>query len=91
MLSATVAALSQSPIHRLKRTWEQVPQRTMNSFEELQALMSVNQELGRIQRDPPLGQSTLRTLCRHVPHRLGNDPGWKPGFLEEVWTSHQLL
>lgn len=42
MLSATVAALSQSPIHRLKRTWEQVPQRTMNSFEELQGLMSVN-------------------------------------------------
>ncbi|GJJ73293.1 son of sevenless [Entomortierella parvispora] len=42
MLSATVAALSQSPIHRLKRTWEQVPHRTMSSFEELQGLMSVN-------------------------------------------------
>ncbi|KAG0042697.1 hypothetical protein BGZ83_000175 [Gryganskiella cystojenkinii] len=42
MLSATIAALSQSPIHRLKRTWEQVPQRTMNSFEELQTLMGVN-------------------------------------------------
>ncbi|KAG0327469.1 hypothetical protein BGZ99_007553 [Dissophora globulifera] len=41
MLSATMAALSQSPIHRLKRTWEQVPARTMNTFMELQALMGV--------------------------------------------------
>ncbi|KAG0335049.1 hypothetical protein BG000_007831 [Podila horticola] len=36
-----MAALSQSPIHRLKRTWEQVPTRTMTSFMELQALMGV--------------------------------------------------
>ncbi|KAF9397234.1 hypothetical protein BGX21_009078 [Mortierella sp. AD011] len=41
MLSATMAALSQSPIHRLKRTWEQVPARTMTSFMDLQALMGV--------------------------------------------------
>ncbi|KAF9954717.1 hypothetical protein BGZ65_003849 [Modicella reniformis] len=41
MLSATMAALSQSPIHRLKRTWEQVPARTMTSFMELQTLMGV--------------------------------------------------
>ncbi|KAF9582247.1 hypothetical protein BGW38_000456 [Lunasporangiospora selenospora] len=41
MLSTTMAALSQSPIHRLKRTWEQVPNRTMTSFMELQALMGV--------------------------------------------------
>ncbi|KAG0097364.1 hypothetical protein BGZ93_002896 [Podila epicladia] len=41
MLSTTMAALSQSPIHRLKRTWEQVPTRTMTSFVELQALMGV--------------------------------------------------
>ncbi|KAF9430797.1 hypothetical protein BGZ94_003847 [Podila epigama] len=41
MLSTTMAALSQSPIHRLKRTWEQVPQRTMQSFIELQTLMGV--------------------------------------------------
>ncbi|KAG0349743.1 hypothetical protein BG005_010717, partial [Podila minutissima] len=41
MLSATMAALSQSPIHRLKRTWEQVPTRTMTSFMDLQALMGV--------------------------------------------------
>ncbi|KAF9355908.1 hypothetical protein BGX26_005983, partial [Mortierella sp. AD094] len=42
MLSATMAALSQSPIHRLKRTWEQVPARTMTSFMDLQALMGVH-------------------------------------------------
>ncbi|KAF9925008.1 hypothetical protein FBU30_005142 [Linnemannia zychae] len=41
MLSATMAALTQSPIHRLKRTWEQVPSRTMTSFMDLQALMNV--------------------------------------------------
>ncbi|KAI8602228.1 ras guanine nucleotide exchange factor domain-containing protein [Dissophora ornata] len=41
MLSATMAALSQSPIHRLKRTWEQVPTRTMTSFMDLQTLMGV--------------------------------------------------
>ncbi|KAI1315604.1 hypothetical protein EDD11_000614 [Mortierella claussenii] len=41
MLSATMAALSLSPIHRLRRTWEQVPTRTMTSFMELQQLMSV--------------------------------------------------
>ncbi|KAF9116944.1 hypothetical protein BGX27_008092 [Mortierella sp. AM989] len=41
MLSATMAALSQSPIHRLKRTWEQVPTRTMTTFMELQTLMGV--------------------------------------------------
>ncbi|KAF9903850.1 hypothetical protein EC991_003261 [Linnemannia zychae] len=41
MLSATMAALSQSPIHRLKRTWEQVPSRTMTAFMDLQALMGV--------------------------------------------------
>ncbi|KAF8967979.1 hypothetical protein BGZ46_000080, partial [Entomortierella lignicola] len=41
MLSATMAALTQSPIHRLKRTWEQVPARTMTSFMELQQLVGV--------------------------------------------------
>lgn len=41
MLSATIAALSQSPIHRLKRTWEQVPARTMAAFTDLQTLMGV--------------------------------------------------
>ncbi|KAF9898508.1 hypothetical protein BX616_003934, partial [Lobosporangium transversale] len=41
MLSATMAALSQSPIHRLRRTWEQVPARTMTSFMDLQSLMGV--------------------------------------------------
>jgi hypothetical protein len=41
MLSTTMAALTQSPIHRLKRTWEQVPTRTMQSFAELQSLTSV--------------------------------------------------
>ncbi|KAF9143936.1 hypothetical protein BGX30_014325 [Mortierella sp. GBA39] len=42
MLSNTVAALLQSPVHRLKRTWEQVPAKTMSTFMELQQLMSVN-------------------------------------------------
>ncbi|KAI7830456.1 ras guanine nucleotide exchange factor domain-containing protein [Gamsiella multidivaricata] len=41
MLSTTMAALSLSPIHRLKRTWEQVPTRTMTSFMDLQQLMGV--------------------------------------------------
>ncbi|KAG9321591.1 hypothetical protein KVV02_001735 [Mortierella alpina] len=41
MLFATMAALSQSPIHRLKRTWEQVPTRTITTFMELQTLVGV--------------------------------------------------
>ncbi|KAF9924761.1 hypothetical protein FBU30_005311 [Linnemannia zychae] len=41
MLSNTVAALLQSPVHRLKRTWEQVPAKTMTTFMELQQLMNV--------------------------------------------------
>ncbi|KAF9358379.1 hypothetical protein BGX26_001904 [Mortierella sp. AD094] len=40
MLSATTAALSQSPIHRLKRTWELVPNKTMNSLSMLQQVTS---------------------------------------------------
>ncbi|KAF9178195.1 hypothetical protein BGZ51_008030, partial [Haplosporangium sp. Z 767] len=40
LLSATTAALSQSPIHRLRRTWELVPSKTMNSLALLQALTS---------------------------------------------------
>ncbi|KAG0279168.1 hypothetical protein BGZ95_002082 [Linnemannia exigua] len=42
MLSSTVAALLQSPVHRLKRTWEQVPAKSMTTFMELQQLMSLN-------------------------------------------------
>ncbi|KAG0227311.1 hypothetical protein BGX31_007033 [Mortierella sp. GBA43] len=40
MLSATTAALFQSPIHRLKRTWDLVPAKTMNSLHLLQSLTS---------------------------------------------------
>ncbi|KAG0287860.1 hypothetical protein BGZ96_008279 [Linnemannia gamsii] len=40
MLSATTAALSHSPIHRLKRTWELVPNKYINSLAMLQALTS---------------------------------------------------
>lgn len=40
MLSATTAALFQSPIHRLKRSWDLVPAKTMNSLAMLQALTS---------------------------------------------------
>ncbi|KAF9201163.1 hypothetical protein BGZ49_008621, partial [Haplosporangium sp. Z 27] len=40
MLSATTAALAQSPIHRLKRTWELVPSKTLNTFSVLQAVTS---------------------------------------------------
>ncbi|KAF9116951.1 hypothetical protein BGX27_008099 [Mortierella sp. AM989] len=40
MLSATTAALSQSPIHRLKRTWELVPSKTMTSLSTLQQVTS---------------------------------------------------
>ncbi|KAF9932637.1 hypothetical protein BGZ65_004393, partial [Modicella reniformis] len=40
MLSATTAALFQSPIHRLKKTWDMVPSKTMNSLSMLQALTS---------------------------------------------------
>lgn len=46
MLSATTAALGQSPIHRLKRTWEQVPSRLVNSFERLRAVTSSNKNWG---------------------------------------------
>ncbi|KAI1315598.1 hypothetical protein EDD11_000608 [Mortierella claussenii] len=40
MLSNTTAALSHSPIHRLRRTWELVPTKTTNSLAMLQALTS---------------------------------------------------
>ncbi|KAF9929050.1 hypothetical protein FBU30_001893 [Linnemannia zychae] len=40
MLSATTAALSHSPIHRLRRTWELVPNKYINSLAMLQALTS---------------------------------------------------
>ncbi|KAI8594807.1 hypothetical protein EDD21DRAFT_68298, partial [Dissophora ornata] len=40
MLSATTAALSQSPIHRLRRTWELVPSKVMNQLATLQAVTS---------------------------------------------------
>ncbi|KAF9429402.1 hypothetical protein BGZ76_001355, partial [Entomortierella beljakovae] len=40
MLSATTAALALSPVHRLKRTWELVPSKTMNSFATAQAVTS---------------------------------------------------
>ncbi|KAG0052377.1 hypothetical protein BGZ83_002671 [Gryganskiella cystojenkinii] len=46
LLSATTAALNQSPIHRLKRTWEQVPSRFSNSFEKLRAVTSSNKNWG---------------------------------------------
>ncbi|KAF9430795.1 hypothetical protein BGZ94_003845 [Podila epigama] len=39
-LSTTTAALSLSPIHRLRRTWEIVPAKTTNLLESLQALTS---------------------------------------------------
>ncbi|KAF9184151.1 hypothetical protein BGZ51_003515 [Haplosporangium sp. Z 767] len=38
MLSATTAALAQSPVHRLKRTWELVPSKTVASYTALQAV-----------------------------------------------------
>ncbi|KAG0315205.1 hypothetical protein BGZ99_007613, partial [Dissophora globulifera] len=40
MLSATTAALAQSPIHRLKRTWELIPTRNMTLYATLQAVTS---------------------------------------------------
>ncbi|KAG0217118.1 hypothetical protein BGX31_000348, partial [Mortierella sp. GBA43] len=38
MLSATTAALAHCAVHRLKRTWELVPARSMNSLTTLQAV-----------------------------------------------------
>ncbi|KAF9931619.1 hypothetical protein BGZ65_004799, partial [Modicella reniformis] len=40
MLSATTAALAHSPVHRLKRTWELVPSRVVNTYATLQAVTS---------------------------------------------------
>lgn len=40
MLSATTAALAQSPIHRLKRTWELIPSKVMSNYTALQAVTS---------------------------------------------------
>ncbi|KAG0206376.1 hypothetical protein BGX28_002139 [Mortierella sp. GBA30] len=40
MVSATTAALAQSPIHRLKRTWELVPSKIMSNYTALQGLTS---------------------------------------------------
>ncbi|KAF9106870.1 hypothetical protein BGX27_008958 [Mortierella sp. AM989] len=40
MLSATTAALAQAAVHRLKRTWELMPSKAMNTLATLQAVTS---------------------------------------------------
>ncbi|KAG0226666.1 hypothetical protein BGW41_004106, partial [Actinomortierella wolfii] len=40
MLAAATAALSSSPIHRLRRTWELVPTKSMNALQALQQVTS---------------------------------------------------
>ncbi|KAF9973435.1 hypothetical protein BGZ73_003328 [Actinomortierella ambigua] len=40
MLAAATAALSSSPIHRLRRTWELVPNKSMNTLQTLQQVTS---------------------------------------------------
>ncbi|KAF9166445.1 hypothetical protein DFQ26_007832 [Actinomortierella ambigua] len=40
MLAAATAALSSSPIHRLRRTWELVPTKSMNALQTLQQVTS---------------------------------------------------
>ncbi|KAF9897972.1 hypothetical protein BX616_004683, partial [Lobosporangium transversale] len=40
MLYSTTAALALSPVHRLRRTWELIPYRVMNTFTQLQQMTS---------------------------------------------------
>ncbi|EPS39237.1 hypothetical protein H072_7003 [Dactylellina haptotyla CBS 200.50] len=45
-LTAIISALSTSPIHRLKRTWDQVPTRTIGILESLRTLMGTTRNFG---------------------------------------------
>ncbi|KAF3928893.1 hypothetical protein AA313_de0200273 [Arthrobotrys entomopaga] len=45
-LTAIISALSTSPIHRLKRTWEQVPTRTIGILESMRTLMGTTRNFG---------------------------------------------
>jgi son of sevenless-like protein len=38
-LMSIISALNSTPIHRLKRTWEMVPSKTMQTFDELNKVM----------------------------------------------------
>ncbi|KAF9303287.1 hypothetical protein BGZ74_004053 [Mortierella antarctica] len=46
MLSTTTAAMALSPVHRLKRTWELIPSKVMNSLTTLQAVTSSKKNWG---------------------------------------------
>lgn len=45
-LTSIISALGTAPIHRLKRTWEQVPQRTITVLEQMRRLMGSTKNFG---------------------------------------------
>lgn len=45
-LTSIISALGTAPIHRLKRTWDQVPQRTLSNLETMRRLMGSTKNFG---------------------------------------------
>ncbi|KAH8599831.1 cell division control protein-like protein Cdc25 [Bisporella sp. PMI_857] len=45
-LTSIISALGTAPIHRLKRTWDQVPQKTLGVLESMRALMGSTKNFG---------------------------------------------
>jgi len=45
-LTSIISALGTAPIHRLKRTWDQVPQRTLGNLESMRRLMGSTKNFG---------------------------------------------
>jgi son of sevenless-like protein len=45
-LTSIISALGTAPIHRLKRTWDQVPQRTLSNLESMRRLMGSTKNFG---------------------------------------------
>ena len=43
---AIVAGLNMTPIRRLKRTWEQVPQRSMTMLSQCETMLNTNKNFG---------------------------------------------
>jgi son of sevenless-like protein len=57
-LTSIISALGTAPIHRLKRTWDQVPQRILTTLEQMRTLMGSTKNFGEYrerlhQANPP--------------------------------------
>lgn len=45
-LTSIISALGTAPIHRLKRTWDQIPARTITVLEQMRKLMGSTKNFG---------------------------------------------